>query len=143
MIIPDTNLLIYAYNAADPDHARAARWWRGLLGGRRDVGVPVVVILAFVRLTTSPRFLVQPLALETCLGLIESWFVRDHVRLLPPSGEHLPLLLRCLREAGAEGNLSTDAHLAALALEYNAELHTADTDFKRFAEVRYVNPLKD
>ena len=141
MIIPDANLIIYAHNEAYPDHAAAAVWWQSLLTGRDDVGIPVVVMLAFLRLTTSSRVLAQPLSVDESCRRVEAWFTAPFVRLISPGGGHVASLVTCLRAAGAGGALTTDAHIAALALEYRAEIHTADLDFGRFPGVRWKNPL--
>lgn len=142
MIIPDANLLIYAHNSADPDHQAALEWWRGLIRGDADVGVPLVVVLAFLRLTTSPRILATPLSVEDSGRRVESWFEARRVRLISPGPGHVGSLLACLRAAGTGGSLTTDAHIAALALEYRAEVHTTDLDFGRFPGVRWKNPLR-
>lgn len=141
MIIPDANLLIYAHNQADPDHAEALAWWKGLLSGDADVGIPVVVVLAFLRLTTSTRVLSRPLSVEESCRRVERWFAARPVRLISPGEGHVPSLLRCLRSVGVGGPLTTDAHIAALAIEYRAEVHTSDLDFGRFSGVRWRNPL--
>jgi predicted nucleic acid-binding protein len=47
-----------------------------------------------------------------------------------------------LERLGTAGNLTADAHLAALAIEYQAELHSTDADFSRFSGLRWRNPLK-
>jgi toxin-antitoxin system PIN domain toxin len=141
MIIPDANLIIYAHNQADPDHVAARDWWRGLLAGDTDVGIPIVVVLAFLRLTTSPRILTQPLSVEESARRVEDWFDARPVRLISPGKGHVPELLATLRAAGVGGALTTDAHIAALAIEYHAEVHTSDLDFGRFPGVRWRNPL--
>ena len=141
MIIPDANLIIYAHNQADPEHAAARVWWKGLLAGDADVGIPVVVILAFLRLTTSTRILAHPLSVDDSCRRVERWFTARPVRLISPGEGHLASLLQCLRSVGVGGALTTDAHIAALAIEYRAEVHTSDLDFGRFPGVRWRNPL--
>lgn len=142
MIIPDANLIIYAHNKADPDHTAAIAWWKALLAGGIDVGIPIVVVLAFLRLTTSPRILTKPLSVEESGRRVETWFERDNVRLISPGQGHVASLLACLRSVGVGGSLTTDAHIAALAIEYHAEVHTSDLDFGRFPGVRWKNPLR-
>jgi toxin-antitoxin system PIN domain toxin len=142
MIIPDANLLIYAHNEADPDHTASLAWWKSLLAGDDDVGIPVVVVLAFLRLTTSSRVLARPLSVEESARRVECWFASARVRLISPGPGHIASLLECLRVAGTGGTLTTDAHIAALAIEYSAEVHTSDLDFGRFPRVRWRNPLR-
>lgn len=141
MIIPDANLILYAHNEADPDHAQSVAWWKRLLGGADEVGIPIVVVLAFLRLTTSSRVLTTPLSVDASCRRVETWFKAPPVRLISPGGGHIESLLSCLRAAGTGGPLTTDAHIAALAIEYQAEIHTADLDFGRFPGVRWKNPL--
>jgi toxin-antitoxin system PIN domain toxin len=142
MILPDANLILYAHNQADPEHRQALRWWKDLLGGPRDVGIPLAVVLSFLRLATSPRVLSQPLTAEQACDCVAAWFRSRFVRLITPGGGHLGELLEEVRRVGVAGNLTTDAHLAALSREYHAEIHSADVDFARFPGIRWKNPLK-
>ncbi|NJK93509.1 MAG: type II toxin-antitoxin system VapC family toxin [Blastochloris sp.] len=141
MIIPDANLILYAHNQADPDHAASIQWWERLLNGAEPVGIPHAVIMAFLRLSTSARILLQPLTVDESARCIESWFKRPQVRLIEPSHTHLSTFLQLIRKTGVAGNLTTDAHIAVLSLEYHAEIHSADADFARFPGIRWRNPL--
>ena len=141
MIIPDVNLLVYAYAGEVAQHARARVWWEGLLNGEEPVGLPWAVALGFVRLMTHPRVLTVPMAAEGALSAAESWYRRSHVHVLDPGPRHLALLRALLGAAGVAGNLTTDAHLAALAIEHGLEVCSNDADFARFSEVRWINPV--
>lgn len=142
MIIPDVNLLIYAYNSDAPHHERAKGWWEGLLSDPRAVvGLPWAVTLGFVRLMTHPAVLLTPLRPEEALAPIAAWLALPQVEVLDPGPRHLEIVGRLLEAAGVAGNLTTDAHLAALAIEHQAELHSNDRDFGRFAGLRWKNPL--
>lgn len=141
MIIPDANLLIYAHNEADPDHETAKAWWSGLLQGDEEVGIPLAVAMAFLRLTTTAKVLVVPLEVSLSIGIVESWFAAPHVRLLVFGEDHLARFLSEVKRIGVGGNLTTDAHLAALAREYRAVVHSTDSDFSRFDGLRWHNPL--
>ncbi len=142
MIIPDLNLLVYAHNSADARHAAARRWWEKCLNGDEPVGVAWATLLGFVRLTTHRQVLVRPLPVAAATALVEGWLDQPVVRVLVPGREHAAHCFGFLRKLGVAGNLTTDAHLAALALEYQAELHSTDTDFARFPGVRWRNPLE-
>lgn len=142
MIIPDLNLLIYAHHAADPRHAAARAWWEGCLNGSEPVGMAWATLLGFVRLTTHRQVLVHPLPVATATGVVEEWLDQPIVRVLVPGREHARHCFGYLRKLGVAGNLTTDAHLAALALEYQAELHSTDNDFARFPGLRWRNPLE-
>lgn len=141
MIIPDLNLLVYAYNELAPLHGKARAFWEQALSRDQPVGVPWVVALGFVRLTTHPRVLAEPLSPSDALARVEAWFSRPAVRILEPGPRHLVILRRLLEATGVAASLTTDTHLAALAIEYQAELLSNDSDFGRFPGLRWRNPL--
>ena len=141
MIVPDLNLVIYAYNRDAPKHAAARAWWERLLNGTEPVAVPWVVVLGFVRLMTHRSVLIHPMPAGDALTHVRSWFARSNVERLDPGPQHLDLLDRLLAALGTGGNLTTDAHLAALAIEHQCELHSNDADFSRFPGLRWRNPL--
>ena len=141
MIIPDLNLLLYAYNDGSPNHEGARRWWSALLGGNEPVGVPWSVATGFVRLVTGPHVMGQPAPPDLAIDTVEEWFRLPHVSPVEPGRDHLRLMRRALAATGVGGNLVNDAHVAALAIEQQAEVHTNDADFARFPGVRWRNPL--
>ena len=141
MIVPDLNLLIYAYNDDAPLYASARSWWEGLMNGTERVGTPWVVAAGFVRLMTQPNVLNDPFTPDEAIDTVEEWFRLPHVAPLNPGTEHLRLMRGAVAAAGVGGDLVTDAHIAALAMEYQAEVHTNDADFGRFPGLRWRNPL--
>lgn len=141
MIVPDVNLLLYAVNADSPRHAAAREWLEGLLSGARPVGMAWAVLLAFLRLTTRPGVFAEPLSADEALDYVDEWLRHPRVRLVTAPPSHWGILCGLLRSAGTAGNLSTDAHLAAIAIGHAATLASADNDFRRFAELDHVNPL--
>lgn len=142
MIIPDVNLLIYAYNSDARHHERARAWWEGLLGTAGRVGLPWAVSCGFVRLMTHPAVLAVPLSPGAAIRHVRRWLERSNVIVLEPGPRHLDLLESLLGPLGVAASLTTDAHLAALAIEHQAEVHSNDTDFGRFAGLRWRNPLE-
>ena len=142
MIVPDLNLLVYAYNEAAPGHGPARRWCQGLMSREPPVGLPWVVVFGFVRLVTHPAVLVAPLAPAAAMARVRSWTRRDHVRRLEPGPRHLDIVEELFAVTAVGGNLTTDTHLAALVIEHQAELHTNDADFLRFPGLRHHNPLR-
>ena len=141
MIVPDVNLLIYAVDDTSHHHERARDWWLGALRGTEPIGLPWATTLAFVRLTTNGRIFASPLLADQALDLVEGWLAVPHVVVLEPTRAHLDRVRALLRELGTAANLVTDAHLAALAIEHNATLASADADFSRFPALRWTNPL--
>lgn len=142
MIVPDTNLLLYAVDASSAHHHRARRWLDATMAGVEPVGFPWVVLLGFVRISTNPRILEQSLALHDALGVVQLWLAQPVASVVEPGPRHWDILQGLLREAGRGGNLTTDAHLAALCLERGATLASADGDFTRFRGLRFLNPLR-
>ncbi len=141
MIVPDANLLLYAYDSTGPFHRPAARWWAGLLSAPEPVGLCPVVVFAYLRLSTNPKVFSHPLTVDEASRNIASWLARPNVRLLTPGPDHIAAVCRLLGRAGTGGNLVTDAQIAALAEDYGATVHSADTDFYRFKGVKTENPL--
>jgi hypothetical protein len=143
MILPDVNLLVHAYNAGSTAHDRARRWWERALSDPAPVGLAWVVILGFVRITTHPRILANPLPPADACRHAESWLAQPQVLLVHPGERHAAILFDLLRRLGTAGNLTTDAHLAALAIEHQVELQSTDADFARFSGLSWRNPLAD
>jgi toxin-antitoxin system PIN domain toxin len=139
--IVDLNLLLYATNADAPQHPAARAWWERALNGDEQVGLAWPVLLGFVRLTTRGGILPRPMTPKQALEVVEEWVSHPLVAMLHPGDEHWPILKALLKSAGTAGNLTTDAHLAALAIEYDATLCSTDADFKRFPELKFRNPL--
>ena len=141
MKIIDLNLLLYAVNADSPCHGKARVWLETVLSGHEPIGLPWVVLLGFLRLTTNPRVLTRPLSAEQSMRIIDDWISLPCVRVLLPREDHWQILRSLLEATGTAGNLTTDAHLAALAIENGCELCSTDSDFHRFPKLRWVNPL--
>lgn len=141
MILVDANLLIYAVDRDSPHHAPARRWLEAALSGSEPVGIAWIAALAFVRITTHPGVMRKPLSAENAIGYIDGWLRQPFVRLIGPGEKHWPILRNLLTASGTAGNLTSDAHLAALAIEHGCTVASADNDFRRFAGVTHVNPL--
>ena len=141
MIVPDLNLLVYAHNEGAPYHDAAKEWWESLVNGTERVGIPWVVSVGFVRLMTHARVLVHPVTAKEAVDYVQEWFRFPHITPINPGTEHINHFRRSLAAAGVGGDLVTDSHIAALAMEYQAEVHSNDSDFSRFAGLRWRNPL--
>lgn len=141
MILIDANLLIYAIDADSAHHARARRWLEEALSGDTWVGLPWIVLLAFVRITTRAGIMHRPLSPEQAVAFIDTWLAQPYVALIGPGDGHWSVLRNLLLSGGTAGNLTSDAHLAALAIGHGCEIASADNDFRRFTGVTLVNPL--
>jgi hypothetical protein len=141
MILPDVNVIVHAYHAGSPLHARARAWWEARLSASHPVGIAWAVALGFIRITTHPRVLRFPLPATVACGHVERWLAQPQVVLVHPGERHAAILFDLLKRLGTAGNLTTDAHLAALAIEHQAEVCSTDADFARFSGLRWSNPL--
>jgi len=141
VILPDANLLLYAYNASSPYHAKSAAWWSKCLSGSEPVLLCPVVLFGFVRIATSIRAFPQPLTIQEAAAHVQEWLEQPVAQLIEMELQDINQALTLLAEAGTAGNLTTDAQIAAVCLRLGAVLHTVDTDFARFPRVRWFNPL--
>ncbi len=141
MILPDANLLLYACDQGSPFHAKAAEWCGRIMNGTNPVILVPPVVFGFVRISTHPRVFTDPLSVAEASAHVRSWLSRKQVRLHEMLPDDVETALALLESAGTAGNLTTDAQIASLALRLDAEVHTADLDFGRFAGVRFSNPL--
>jgi len=141
VILVDANLLIYAIDRDSPHHHRAHAWLQATLSGTTSVGLAWIVALAFLRITTRAAIIHNPLPAERAIGYLDSWLALPHVTLVCPGEQHWPILRNLLQASGTGGNLTSDAHLAALAIEQGYTIYSTDHDFRRFAGLTVVNPL--
>jgi len=138
----DLNLLLYAVNCDGPHHRRARSWLEDVLSQDEPIALPWVVLLGFLRISTNRRIFPQPLTPEQAFAVVDGWLAQPCVRILHPGAEHWRVLRVLLADAGTAGNLTTDAHIAALAIENGCELCSTDSDFARFARLDWLNPLQ-
>jgi toxin-antitoxin system PIN domain toxin len=142
MLVPDINLLLYATNRDAPLHDSAVEWWEGSLGGREPVGLAWLVVLGFIRIATNARIFPKPLSAVQALAVVDDWFRAPAVRPLEPTDRHWSIFQELIGTVGSAGNLTSDAHLAALAIEHGALLCSSDRDFGRFSKLRWLDPLQ-
>lgn len=141
MILPDLNLLLYAYNPNMPQHDAAKRWWEGAMNGDELIGMPFEVAFGFIRIATNPRLGGARVALADARSLVESWLQLPQLRTLTPSALHFSRTMDLMASAMAVGPVLSDAILAAYAIENRARLFTNDGDFARFPGLDWTNPL--
>lgn len=141
MTILDSNILLYATNADAPQQRAAARWLASLILSGEVVGLPWVTLWAFLRISTNSRIWANPKSGQEACGLIRQWLEQPGVIVPEPGPRHIQIIERMMVEYGATGPLVSDAALAAFAIEHGATLASTDQDFRRFPEVRWINPL--
>jgi toxin-antitoxin system PIN domain toxin len=140
VIVVDANILLYAYDRADPRHRTAARWLETVLGGSDQVGFALTTLLAFIRISTDPRVYERPMAPTTAIRHVERWLERSNVQMIGPNDRHWTRLADLITRGQARGPLVMDAHLATLAIEHGATLATTDRDLRRFPDLRTIDP---
>ncbi len=141
MIVIDANILLYAYDRFSSQHTKARQWLEGVFSGTAPIGLPWLSIKAFLRVATNRKLPGERLTVDEAAQLVDSWLGQPNVRVLGPGDGHWPLMRQMMIEGQASGPLVSDAHLAALTIEYGGVLHTTDRDFSRFPALRWTNPL--
>jgi len=139
--IVDVNLLLYAVDARAPQHRRARQWWERLVTGDEAVGLPWMVLIAFLRVSTHPRIFAAPLDARDAVLRVDRWLSLEPVRVVREKEDHWDALRRLIADNGSAGNRANDAHLAAMAMTHGAVLCSADRDFGRFRGLKWENPL--
>lgn len=141
MILPDVNVLVYAFRSDLPEHEAHRNWLRGALESESRFAVSELVMGGFLRVVTSARVFVRPDRLEDALAFVEAIRTRPNCTTVKPGARHWPIFVRLCREANAKGPLVADAYHAALAIEAGCEWITTDRDFARFPGLRWAHPV--
>jgi toxin-antitoxin system PIN domain toxin len=137
----DVNLALYAADETAPLHAQSRAWLEQVLSGSETIAFAWIALLAFVRLSTHPAVFEIPFDADEALDIVDGWLAQPCVTVIAPTSRHPAVLRELLRPLGTAGNLTTDAHLAALAIEHGALLCSHDSDFARFPGLRWLDPL--
>jgi len=139
--LPDVNLLLYAADETATRHSSALAWVESTLSGTETVAFAWLTLIGFVRLSTNPRSFRSPWNVEKALDVVDGWLAQPSVTVVHPTDRHSAVLRDLLAPLGTAGNLTSDAHLAALAIEHGATLCSCDNDFSRFSGLRWMDPL--
>lgn len=140
MKVVDTNVLLYAVNPMAPDHAPSIAWLDGALRGGATVGFSWMALLGFIRIATARNIFPTPLTAHGAMDRVDAWLAQPGAAVIEPTARHASLLRELLAEAGSAGNLTSDAHLAALSIEHHGSVVSFDRDFQRFDRVRWELP---
>lgn len=141
MTIVDANLLLYAYNADAPQHESAAQWLAKLLASGETIALPWITLWAFIRISTNSRIWANPRPAAEAFAIVREWLDQPGVIPLQPGPLHTEILEKIVTNYSATGPLLADAVMAALAMEHGALLASTDQDFRRFPDLRWLNPL--
>jgi toxin-antitoxin system PIN domain toxin len=140
-VLLDANLLLWSIHSGFDRHREARAWLRGCLSETPSVAIPWPTTLAFLRISSHPRILPQPLAVTAAWKIVRGWLDRPNVFVPSPGPKHATIFGGLLEHGQATGNHTSDAHLAALAVEWGLELLSADRDFARYPGLRWRDPL--
>ena len=143
MIVPDLNLLLYAFNASAPHHDRARAWWESKVAGGEWIGISWLVLLGFMRLLTGRQLVKRPYSIAEIDRIISDWFAQPNVKLLPLTTRTYGILSELAATHRLSGSMITDACICATVIENRASLYSNDSDFLRFTEIAVLNPLAD
>ncbi len=141
MKLTDVNLLLYAIDTSATRHRAARHWLEERLSGTETFAFAWAVLLAFLRLSTNPRVFEAPLGQAQAFDIVDGWLAQPCSTVIHPTDRHAAVMRELLEPLGTAGNLTSDAQLAALAIEHGAELCSSDSDFTRFVGLRWLNPL--
>lgn len=141
MILVDVNLLIYATTESMPQHRASRTWLETQLNGSSRVGLPWGSLLGFVRVTTNRHAFPRAMTMGNAWQQVLDWLACEPSWIPQPTERHAEILGALLAQPGVNGNLVSDAHLAALAIEHGLTLCSTDGDFARFRELKWQNPL--
>ncbi len=140
-MLVDANVLLYARDASSPFHDAARDWLTARLNGPVRIGLPWPSLVAFVRISSHARVFEHPLSPAEAWGQVEAWLHAPASWIPCPTDAHGEVLGALIRRYDLRGNLISDAHLAALAIEHGLTLCSVDTDFARFKELRWIDPV--
>ena len=143
MILPDANLILYAFIKDFPQHQKSKIWFEDTLSAGEEIGLSWQTITAFVRIGTNPKLFSKPMNIQQVENTLGKLLAQKNVKLVSPTSKHWQISTKLLKETKANGDLVMDAHLASLAIEHDARLASTDSDFKLFSDLEYFNPLTE
>jgi toxin-antitoxin system PIN domain toxin len=137
MKIPDVNLLVNSVNPGSAHHDTAREWLNAALSGSKTTGFAWLTVIGFVRVTSNPRAFTDPLTVGEAFDYVDGWLAQPHAEVSEPGAAHAKTVRSLLERSGAAGDLTSDAHLAAIAIHHDATLVSFDSDFERFEGLRF------
>ena len=141
MILPDVNVLLYAFRSDSAHHDRYRAWLDSVVNGHAAYGMSPQALASVVRISTHPRIYARPSRLGDAFAFCEALTGQPNCQIVQPGARHWTIFADLCRRAGANGNLVQDAWFAALAIEQSCEWITTDRDFARFEGLRWRAPF--
>jgi toxin-antitoxin system PIN domain toxin len=141
MILPDVNVLLYAFRPDVLGHVRYATWLEAQVKAGTPFGMSPQVLSAALRIATNPRVFAKPDPPEAVIEFAGAWLRHPNCQVVQPGPRHWEIFVELCRKANVRGNLVQDAWFAALAIESGCEWITADRDYARFPGLRWRAPF--
>ena len=132
MILPDVNVLVYAYRPDAQHHEQARTWLDSIVEGDSNFALSKLVLSAFVRIITNRKIHKEPTPIDRAFAFCDNLLSQPHHLIVEPGALHWTIFQRLCIETNTSGNNLTDAWFAALAIEWGCEWVTFDRDFRRF-----------
>jgi|TARA_B110000908_G_scaffold87689_1_gene104619 toxin-antitoxin system PIN domain toxin len=142
MILPDLNLLLYAYNPQAPQYKKAMAWWENVINSKQAILLPYEILFGFIRIATNKRLGEACVSLKQAKNTVDSWLNMSHTKIITPDQDHYSRVLNLMSESKSQGPVLSDAILASYAIQHGATLCSNDDDFKRFKGLIYFNPIQ-
>lgn len=137
----DANVLLYSVDRSSRHHPRCAGWVQSAFTGPRRIALPWQTIGAFLRIATHPRVFSRPLSSNEAWSHVANWLAVPNCWIPEATERTARILGQLITELDIRGNVVTDAQLAALSIEHGVPVVSVDSDFARFGEIRWINPL--
>lgn len=141
MILPDVNVLLYAFRRDSVRHADYHGWLEEAINDDAAYGISPQVLAALIRMSTNPRVYIRPSTVREAIAFCNALLEPPHCTIMQPGPRHWGIFVRLCEEARATGNLVQDAWFAALAVESGCEWITTDREYARFPGLRWREPL--
>lgn len=143
IVLPDVNVLVYAFRRESPLHERYAEWLADLLSGTDEVGVTEGTLTGFLRIVTNPRIYADPAPTSAALAFVDAVRLSRRRRWIAATDAVWTTLSALVTtDPQVRGNLLPDAWLAALALAHGCRIATADRGFARFGGLDWFDPAR-
>ncbi|MDZ7676730.1 MAG: TA system VapC family ribonuclease toxin [Acidimicrobiales bacterium] len=140
-MLVDANILLYSIDETSRFHDDASRWLTDALNGPRRVGLPWQSLTAVMRIATNPRAVTEPATPAEIWGVVDGWLAAPSAWIPTGGPGHAEILRRLTVDLDLRGGLIADAVLAALCIEHGLDVVSADSDFARFSELTWINPV--
>ncbi|NNM72749.1 type II toxin-antitoxin system VapC family toxin [Enterovirga aerilata] len=140
MVLPDVNVLIYAFRADTPHHDLCRAWLQGIVAAEARFGLSPLALSAVVRITTNRRAFLQPSSVGEAFGFCKDLIEQPHCEVVTPGDRHWAIFEKLCIATGTQGPRVSDAWYAALAIEWGCHWITMDRDFARFPGLSWARP---